>query len=120
MLRVVVAVFLLLPALLNASDTIEVFGLRWKVPIAADWKLESIDGAPTLSLLVPRPSTQPRRPTQFAIADTPDYISVTLEAEVKREPKALRDRKTSLMFVYAYRDPDHFNYVHISDANPNA
>src|SRR5947207_1121401 len=111
MVRILAAACLLLPAILPASDTIEAFGLRWKAPIAADWKLENIDGVPTLSLLVPRPSTQPRRPTQFAIADTPDYISATLEAEVKREPKALRQRKTSLMFVYAYRDADHFNYV---------
>jgi hypothetical protein len=119
MVRAVAAVLVCLPTLAQASDTIEGFGLRWTVPIAADWKVEKIDGIPTLNLLVPRPSTAPRRPTQFAIAETPDYISVTLEAEVKREPKALRNRKTSLMFVYAYRDADHFNYVHISDDNTN-
>jgi hypothetical protein len=38
---------------------------------------------------------------------------------VKREPKALRNRQTSLMFVYAYRDESHFNYIHISDDNKN-
>src|SRR2546426_11855944 len=119
MVRCLAAAILLLPALLKASDTIEAFGLRWIVPIAADWKIEKLDGIETLNLLVPRPSEHPRRPTQFAIADTPDYISVTLEAEVKREPKALRNRKTSLMFVYAYRDADHFSYVHISDDNTN-
>src|SRR5260370_40892088 len=77
--------------------------------------MEDVDGLPTLRLLVPRPSTQPRRPTQFALADTPDYLTVTVEAEVKKEPKALRNRKNSLIFIYAYRDPDHFNYAHLSD-----
>ena len=74
----------------GAADTIEVFGLRWKVPIAADWKVTTQEGVPTLELLVPRPSTQPRRPTQFALADTPDYLQVTVEAEVKKEPEAAR------------------------------
>jgi len=98
----------------GAADTIEVFGLRWKVPIAADWKVTSENGVPTLELLVPRPATQPRRPTQFALADTPDYIRVTVEAEVKKEPEAARQRRTSLLIVYAWRDPDHFNYAHLS------
>ncbi len=97
-----------------SADTIEVFGLRWKVPIAADWKVTTQDGVPMLELLVPRPSTQPRRPTQFALADTPDYLRVTLEAEVKKEPEAARQRRTSLIIVYAWRDPDHFNYAHLS------
>jgi hypothetical protein len=97
-----------------AADTIEVFGMRWKVPIASDWKIEQVDGAPVLQLLVARPSTEPRRPTQFVLADTPDFLTVTLEAEMKKEPEAARQRHTSLMIVYAYRDPDHFNYAHIS------
>ena len=96
------------------ADTIEVFGLRWRVPIAADWKVTQDDGAPVLHLLVPRPSTQPRRPTQFALAETPDYRRVTVEAEVKQELEAARGRRTSLIVVYAYRDPDHFNYAHLS------
>lgn len=98
----------------GAADTIEVFGLRWKVPIAADWKVARDQAVPTLELLAPRPSTQPRRPTQFALADTPDYLRVTVEAEVKKEPEAARQRRTSLMIVYAWRDPDHFNYAHLS------
>ena len=115
MFRSIVSALLFLPALLNAGDSVEAFGLRWSVPIRADWKIADTDGVPTLSLLVPRPSTQPRRPTQFALAETPDYVSVTLEAEVKKEPKALRNRKNSLIFIYAYRDADHFNYAHLSD-----
>ena len=99
----------------HAADSLEAFGLHWTVPARADWKVEDLDGVQTLSLLVPKPSTQPRRPTQFALADTPDYLTVTLEAEVKKEPKALRNRKNSLIFVYAYRDADHFDYVHLSD-----
>jgi hypothetical protein len=97
-----------------AADIIDVFGLRWQVPIAADWKVENLEGAPVLQLLVPRPSTEPRRPTQFAVAETPDYIKVTLEAEMKKEPAALRNRHTSLMIAYAWRDANHFNYAHIS------
>lgn len=117
--RAIAFALFFLPSLLSAGEPIEVFGLRWTVPILADWKVENIDGIPTLNLLVPRPSEKPRRPTQFALADTPDYGSVTLEAEVKKEPKALRNRKTSLIFVYAYRDASHFNYVHLSDDNTN-
>ena len=98
-----------------AGDTLEAFGLRWKVPIREDWRVESDGAIPTLRLLVPRPSTQPRRPTQFALAETADYITATVEAEVKKEPKALRNRQNSLIIVYAYRDADHFNYVHLSD-----
>lgn len=97
-----------------APDMIEAFGLRWRVPIAADWKIEKVDGAPVVQLLVPRPSTAPRRPTQFAIAETPDFLTVTVEAEMKKEPASLRNRHTSLMIAYAYRDPDHFNYAHLS------
>jgi len=119
MARSILSILFFLPALLSAADptpaSIEALGLRWTVPIRADWKIADVDGVPTLSLLVPRPSTQPRRPTQFALAETPNYLSVTLEAEVKKEPKALRDRRNSLIFIYAYRDANHFNYAHLSD-----
>jgi hypothetical protein len=115
MARKIVSALLLLPALLSAGDSVEAFGLRWTVPVLADWRMADVAGVPTLSLLVPRPSTQPRRPTQFALAETPDYISATLEAEVKKEPKDQRNRRNSLIFVYAFRDANHFNYVHLSD-----
>jgi hypothetical protein len=113
-MRCAIVILTLCAAAGGAADTIEVFGLRWKVPIAADWKVARDQGVPTLELLVPRPSTQPRRPTQFALADTPDYLRVRVEAEVKKEPEAARQRRTSLMIVYAWRDPDHFNYAHLS------
>lgn len=97
-----------------AADKIEAFGLNWTVPIASDWR---VDG-PVLELLVPRPSEHPRRPTQFAIADTPAYITVTLDAEMKKEPASARNRHTSLMIAYAWRDADHFNYAHLSVDSP--
>ncbi len=97
-----------------AGDTIAVFGHRWRVPVASDWRTVVEDGAETLELLVPRPSTQPRRPIQYALAETPDFITVTLEAEVQREPESPRQMHPSLILVYAWRDPDHFNYAHLS------
>ncbi len=98
------------------ADTIHALGLEWEVPIAADWK---VDG-PVLELLVPRPSTQPRRPTQFALAKTKPYRKLTLEFEVKQEPAAKRNRHNSVMIAYAWRDKDHFNYAHLSvDAAKN-
>jgi hypothetical protein len=95
-------------------EVIEAFGLRWRVPVAADWKLDDTAAPPALHLIVPRPRTIPRRPIQFARAETPDYVVGTLELEVKKEPLAARNRRTSLMFVYGWRDDSHFNYVHIS------
>jgi hypothetical protein len=109
MVRLIPLILLVCP-LLPAENTIEAFGLKWKVPIAADWKLE--DGV--LHLVTPRPSTQPRRPSQYALAETPDYRKVTIEAEVQPEPAAIRNRHNSLIFVYAWKDKDHFNYAHLS------
>jgi hypothetical protein len=57
-----------------AGDTIEAFGHRWRVPVASDWKTGVEDGAETLELLVPRPSTQPRRPVQYALAGDPASV----------------------------------------------
>jgi len=104
-------------ASLPAAETIEAWGWRWRVPMAADWEVEPVAGVATLRLLVPRPSTQPRRPTQFALAETPDYITVTVEAEVKKGPRALRGRRNSLIVVCAWQDAEHFNYAHLSDDN---
>jgi hypothetical protein len=108
---------ILLPALLAAGDTIDAFGLKWRVPVAADWTVEKIDGEDVLRLTVPRPSEKPRRPSQFALAETPAYASVTIEAEVRKEPKALRNRRNSIILVYTWQDKDHFNYAHLSDDN---
>lgn len=95
-------------------DRIEAFGLSWQVPVAADWKVETEEGIPVLELLTPKPALQPRRPTQYALAQTPDYIRGVVELEVKKEPAAARNRRTSLMIAYAWQDDNHFNYVHLS------
>jgi hypothetical protein len=109
-----IAVCLVLCTTAAAGDVLEAFGLKWDVPNGADWKLGTDDGPPTLQLLVPRPSTQPRRPTQFALAQTAPYKKLELDLEMKKEPLAARNRRTSLMIVYAWRGPDHFNYAHLS------
>jgi hypothetical protein len=67
-----------------------------------------------LQLLVPRPTTQTRRPTQFAPAETAEFIRVTVEAEMKKEEAVLRNRHTSLMIAYVWRHPGHFNCAHLS------
>jgi hypothetical protein len=59
-------------------------------------------------------------PEEMALAyarNLDDYITVTVEAEMKKEPQELRKRKNFLIVVYAWRDKDHFNYAHLSDDN---
>lgn len=104
------AVLMVWAAALAAEDRIEAFGLKWRVPMIKDWV---VDGD-RLELIVPRPSLAPRRPSQYALAETPDYSKVTLEAEMKAEPEALRNRHNSLILVYAWKGPNHFNYAHLS------
>ena len=101
------AVFLAFCAAASAADSVEAFGIKWSVPIASDWKMEKEGETPVLRMLVARPQREPRRPTQFALADTPAFHRVTVEADVKR-------LAGSLIIVYAYRDPTHFNYAHLS------
>ncbi len=96
-----IALFCLLAPL--PAETIDAFGLKWDVPLSKDWAFEN----DVLRMLVARPSEKPRRPTQFALAQTRPFSKVTIEAEVKRD-------KSSLILVYAWRGPDHFNYVHLS------
>lgn len=98
----------------EGADFLEAFGYRWRVPVAGDWRVSGSGPAQVLELLVPRPGLQPRRPTQFALAETPDFLKVTFEAEVKKEPEGERHRRTSLILVYAWRDEAHFNYAHLS------
>ncbi len=98
----------------RAAESIEVFGHKWTVPVAADWKIATDGGTPVLRLRVARPMISPRRPVQFALAETPDFAQVEFEVEVRKEPYTVRNRRTSLLFVYAFRDPDRFNYVHLS------
>ena len=95
-------------ALAAAADTIEVFGDRWTVPNRADWRITNENGTEILSLIQGRePAPGPRRPSQFAIADTPLWAHVVMEAD-------LRPLGRSLMIVFAYRDAAHFDYAHLS------
>lgn len=89
------------------AETIEAFGQRWTVPIAADWQVDHAEPLPVLRMLVARPQTQPRRPSQFALAEAPPYLKVRIEVEVKR-------LGSSLILVYAWKDNSHFNYAHLS------
>jgi hypothetical protein len=102
-------VLLLLATLtLFGADTLHVFGYQWTVPQASDWKIDQEDGTTILHLLSAKePLPGPRRPIQFAVAQTPDFNHVTVRADV-------RPLKRSLMIVYAYRDAAHFNYAHLS------
>jgi hypothetical protein len=106
---------LALGCLLAASgpaETIEAFGCKWKVPVASEWAVEGVGKDQVLRMLAAHPSTQPRRPVQYALAETAPFEYVTLEVEVKRD-------KTSLILVYAWRDENHFDYVHLSVDAPS-
>jgi len=88
----------------NAADTLAIWGRTWEVPAAADWKLE--EG--TLRLLTSRgPLPGPRRPVQFALTGVPNYHRLTIEADVMPLGR-------SVLIVFAYRDPSHFDYAHLS------
>ncbi len=102
-----IAVLAIIAGSLNAADTLRVFGRQWQVPAGADWKVDQEDGTEILRLVQARgPLPGPRRPIQFALGDT-DHARVSVEADVK--PLA-----RSLLIVFAYRDPAHFDYAHLS------
>lgn len=88
---------------------IHVFGFTWNVPNAEDWQVTNAAGTPVLVLKTGKepPSSLPRRPMQFAIAQTPPFSGVRIEADA--EPLA-----RSLLIVFAYRDSAHFDYAHLS------
>lgn len=103
------AVLLLAALTLFAADTLHVFNFNWTVPAAADWKVDRQSGTPVLSLLTGKepPAAGPRRPMQFAIAETPSFTEATVEADVKPLGR-------SIMIVFAYQDAAHFDYAHLS------
>jgi hypothetical protein len=102
-----IAMLAIIAGSLSAADTLRVFGREWQVPVSADWKLDRENGTEVLRLVQSRgPLPGPRRPIQFTLADT-DYERVSVEADVK--PLA-----RSLLIVFAYRDPAHFDYAHLS------
>lgn len=103
------ALILLAAALLPGADNLQIFGHQWSVPTAADWEIQKEDGGFILHMNTGRAplASGPRRPFQFALADTEPFGTVTVEADI-------RPLKRSVIIVYAYRDPAHFDYAHIS------
>lgn len=102
------AVLLLTSWALAAADRIHVFGYDWTVPAASDWKVEEQGAEAVLRLIAPRgPLPGPRRPIQFALAQTPEFRRVTVELDA-------RPLGHSLIVVFAYRDAAHFDYAHLS------
>ena len=99
---------LLVVASVASSETsLAAFGYQWGVIDAADWNV--VRGkSEVLELLHARgPLPGPRRPVQFALANTAAFSRVTVEADV-------RPNQRSLILVFAYQDPAHFNYAHLS------
>jgi len=90
---------------------IRAFGMDWQVMAAEDWKVEGSGASEVLHLVTAKPQQRdPRRPTQFALAETEPIGKFTLEVEVKRiTPKG------SLIIVYAWERDGYFNYLHLSD-----
>jgi hypothetical protein len=104
------ALFLLAASVLSAADNLQVFDHQWSVPYADDWQTRNEDGAVLLHMNKGREplANGPRRPFQFALlADAPAFQKVTIEADIK-------PLKRSVIIVYAYKDPAHFDYAHIS------
>lgn len=101
-------VALLGSSLLLAADTLEIFGHTWDVPSKADWQITKDAGKPLLHMLQPRgPLPGPRRPIQFALMQMPPAHQVKVEVDI-------RPLKRSCIIVFAYQDPAHFDYVHLS------
>jgi hypothetical protein len=99
---------LLTAAALYAAGVLEVFGYSWTVFDPNDWSVTKETDAPVLHLGTPRgPLPGPRRPVQFAIAQTPDFGDLNIEADV-------RPLQRSLILVFSYRDAAHFDYAHLS------
>lgn len=89
----------------SAAETLNVFGQTWTVEQASDWVVEN--GMLRLLVKGEPPSGQPRRPTKIAVLDSKPWRKVTVDAEVKRNGR-------SVIIVYAWQDPSHYNYAHIS------
>ncbi len=93
------------------AEKIKAFGMEWAVISAADWKVEGNE----VQLVTARPQqADPRRPIQFALAETEPLEKFTLEVEVRRSKP-----KGSLILVYAWQRDGYFNYVHLSDDAPS-
>jgi hypothetical protein len=98
------------PSLPPHNDRIRCFGKNWLVRTAADWKAETAAGGEVLHLNVPRPQeADPRAPVQYALLESQPLGCFTLDVEVSSDIKSV-----SLIIVYAWKDPTHFDYVHLS------
>ena len=98
------------PSLPLPRQRIDCFGRHWLVQAAAEWKTESAAGGEVLQLSVARPQeANPRAPVQYALLEQEPAGCFTLDVEVQGSAAS-----TSLIIVYAWKDPLHFNYVHLS------
>lgn len=96
---------------LRGGDRLKAFGIEWSVPVGPDWQAANEGGMEVLKLVVARPQpVNPRRPFQYALAETQAPAHFLLEADVQRMPG-----KGSLIVVYAWQSPARFNYLHLSD-----
>lgn len=87
------------------AEPLHVFGHDWTVEQPSDWAVEN--GLLRLLVKGEPPAGQPRRPTKIALLNSKPYRKVTVEAEVKRNGR-------SVIIVYGWQDPSHYNYAHIS------
>ena len=91
-----------------AADPMDIFGRIWSVPTRADWSVSGDGADRVLQLVTSRgPLPGPRRPIQFALTDLPSYQHLSLSADVMPWGH-------SLLLVFAYHDPAHFDYAHLS------
>jgi hypothetical protein len=98
------------PSLPTHNERIRCFGRDWLVTTAADWKTEVAADGEVLRLNVPRPQeANPRAPVQYALLDTDPLGCFTMDVDVRSDIESV-----SLIIVYAWKDPLHFNYVHLS------
>jgi hypothetical protein len=98
------------PSLPAPKEHIRCFGQKWLVGNASDWKAEAGADGDILHLNVPRPQeAAPRAPVQYALLETGRLGCFSLDVELKSDIKSV-----SLIIVYAWKDPLHFNYIHLS------
>ena len=98
------------PSLPPHNERIQCFGHEWMVVTASDWKVEKTAGGDVLHLDVPRPQeADPRAPVQYALLKSEPLGCFTLAVEVRSDIKSV-----SMIIVYAWKDPVHFDYVHLS------
>lgn len=96
-------------SLASAAGVLTAFGYSWAVPNQSDWAVDGTGQGTIMRLLTGHepPASGPRRPFNFAIAQTTAFRRVHIEADVKALGR-------SVMIVYAYVDPAHFDYAHLS------